>query len=144
MTSSPEIQDLLTSMTEKIAGATGLVALSDDGIALHWAAMERTQAEGLAAMASSLGKLAQTVAAQSGDVVRRQLIDMDNSYLLLTRAGKASYMALRTERNANLEVATGEVVLLAKRIGHVLDTQRRDDIARQQGRVAAARWGTPE
>ncbi|MEE4597600.1 roadblock/LC7 domain-containing protein [Streptomyces sp. DSM 41524] len=144
MTSSPEVQDLLTSMVENIAGATGLVALSDDGIALHWAMTTPTQAQNLAALASSLGSLAQRVAAQSGDVVRRQLIDMDNGYLLLTRAGGASYLALRTERNANLEVATGEAVLLAQRIGHVLDTQRREDIARQQGRAAVARRGASE
>ncbi|MGX9225919.1 hypothetical protein G3260_001025 [Streptomyces albus] len=125
-TKNTEIQQLLDTHVNKIAGVRGAVVLSDEGNHMYWSAVDEGTAERRAPLASALGNLANRYAAEeSGGAVRRVLIEMGDGFVSVSRVGSLAYLALSISPTADLSTVGYEAGLLTKRLAHVLDASLR-------------------
>ncbi|MEW1794722.1 roadblock/LC7 domain-containing protein [Streptomyces niveus] len=127
-TPSPEVQKMLDARIQKITGVRGAVVLTEDGLALYWSLYDATTAERRAAVSSSLGSLALSVATdEEAGHVRRTLIEMEDGYFIIARCGLLSFLAVSTRADADLSVVGYELAELTRQLGDVLDAGDRRD-----------------
>lgn len=124
---NPQLDQLLTGLVERVADASQAVVLSDDGLVLSKSTgFLRDDAERLAASASGLMSLSKGVSMDfRGGPVRQALVEMANSYLVLTSAGPGSLLVVLTGPNADVGVVAYQMNLLVKKIGEHLSAAPR-------------------
>ncbi|HET9382298.1 MAG TPA: roadblock/LC7 domain-containing protein [Streptomyces sp.] len=124
---NPQLDQLLTGLVERVADASQAVVLSDDGLVLSKSTgFLRDDADRLAATASGLMSLSKGVSMDfRGGPVRQALIEMANSYLILTSAGPGALLVVLTGPNADVGVVAYQMNLLVKKIGEHLSAAPR-------------------
>ena len=125
-----QLDQLLTGLVDRVAEVNHAVVLSDDGLVVSRStAFLRDDAERLAATASGLVSLSKGVSMDfRGGPVRQALIEMANSYLILSTAGPGAHLAVLTSQGADVGVVAYQMNMLVKKIGEHLSAAPRADI----------------
>jgi predicted regulator of Ras-like GTPase activity (Roadblock/LC7/MglB family) len=134
MTENP-VQQIASQHISQIAGVTGGVVLSVDGLCMYATDDYDTEAaEKLAALACAKGNLARATSAELGyGAVQQDLTEMKEGFLIIAAAGPNAYVALLTGPRIDLGVVAYEVALLTKRLANVLQAQERTPAPAAQG-----------
>jgi predicted regulator of Ras-like GTPase activity (Roadblock/LC7/MglB family) len=129
---------LLDDLIRRLPGAERVIILSADGLLIGRSRnLGRDDAEHLSAVASGLQSLSRGASRHfGGGVVRQTLVEMENSFLVVTAAGSGACLAVLAEADADLGLLAYELNLMVKRVGTYLSTQ-----PRQSGIVAEADAG---
>ncbi|MEO3751837.1 roadblock/LC7 domain-containing protein [Streptomyces sp. B6B3] len=128
-TQNPAVQKLLDEKIRDIAGVRGAVVFSEDGLVLYASGVQEDFAQRRAAVASSLGSIADHVAfEEQAGAVKRTLIDMEEGYVIVARCGQRSQIAVSASHTANLGTVGYELSLLATRLAPVLDAEQRQPV----------------
>lgn len=116
------LDQLLTGLVDRVSDASHAVVLSDDGLVLSRSTgFLRDDAERLAATASGLMNLSRGAGMDfRGGPVRQALVEMANSYLILTSAGPGALLVVLTGPGADVGVVAYQMNLLVKKIGEHL------------------------
>ncbi|MCX4457632.1 roadblock/LC7 domain-containing protein [Streptomyces sp. NBC_01728] len=126
-----QLDQLLTGLVERVADVNHAVVLSEDGLVVSKStAFVRDDAERLAATASGLMSLSKGVSMDfRGGPVRQALIEMRDSYLILTAAGLGAHLAVLTNQGADVGVVAYQMNMLVKKIGEHLRAAPRAGVA---------------
>ncbi|MDQ1289543.1 MAG: hypothetical protein QG622_3109 [Actinomycetota bacterium] len=118
---------LLDDLLRRLPSAQRAIVLSFDGLLIgKSASLTRDDAEHLSAVASGLQSLARGAGQHfAGGAVRQTLVEMENSFLVVTAAGAGACLAVLAEAEADLGLLAYEMNLLVKRVGTYLSTQPR-------------------
>jgi predicted regulator of Ras-like GTPase activity (Roadblock/LC7/MglB family) len=141
MTANPDpggLDWLLDDLVRRLPGAQRVIILSADGLLIGRSrTLGRDDAEHLSAVASGLQSLARGASRHfGGGAVRQTMVEMDNSFLVVTAAGTGACLAVLAEAEADLGLLAYEMNLMVKRVGAYLSAQ-----PRQAGIVAGADSG---
>ncbi|WP_234320035.1 roadblock/LC7 domain-containing protein [Streptomyces sp. SBT349] len=118
--------------------------VSVDGLLLYWTGLEHAGpvtkreevAEHRAAIVSGMATLADEAARQDrAGAALRTLIEGEDGWLVLGRAGANSYLALSANKGADVGALGYQLSLLAGQLGGQLDAARR---------LSASRYQAPE
>jgi predicted regulator of Ras-like GTPase activity (Roadblock/LC7/MglB family) len=118
---------LLDDLVRRVAEITKAVILSQDGMTLGASdALERDDAEYLAALAAGFQSLARGAGQHfGGGAVRQTVIEMESGFLLVTAAGSGTCLAVIAGPGADLGLVAYEMAVLVKRSGeHIRVTKR--------------------
>jgi len=118
---------LLSSFVERIAGVSRSIVTSTDGLVLAISAqIERDTADHLAAVTSGLASLTAGAAQllDTGDV-NQVIVDMDRGYLFVSSISDGSALAVLCEPDCDIGQIGYEMSLLVDRIGQVLTPELR-------------------
>jgi predicted regulator of Ras-like GTPase activity (Roadblock/LC7/MglB family) len=131
---------LLDDLLRRLPAAQRAIVLSSDGLLIGKSStLDRDDAEHLSAVASGLQSLARGASRHfTGGAVRQTLVEMENSFLVVTAAGSGACLAVLAEAEADLGLLAYEMNLLVKRVGNYLSTQPRNPEARFPGVDAGA------
>jgi len=129
---------LLDDLVRRLPGAERAIILSADGLLIGRSrSLERDDAEHLSAVASGLQSLARGAGRHfGGGAVRQTLVEMENSFLVVSAAGTGACLAVLAESDADLGLLAYEMNLMVKRVGAYLSTP-----PRQPGLIAEADAG---
>jgi len=129
---------LLDDLVRRLPGAERAIILSADGLLIGRSrSLGRDDAEHLSAVASGLQSLARGASRQfGGGTIRQTLVEMDNSFLVVTAAGAGACLAVLTDADTDLGLLAYEMNLMVKRVGTTLSSP-----PRQPGLVAEADAG---
>ena len=118
---------LLDDLVRRLAGAEKAVVLSGDGLPLgRSAALERDDAEHLAAMASAFSSLSRGVGTQFGKGgVLQTVVELDDGYLVVTEAGAGACLALLASTYADLGIVAYEMNVIVQQVGGALSASPR-------------------
>jgi predicted regulator of Ras-like GTPase activity (Roadblock/LC7/MglB family) len=110
---------LLDDLVQRVAHLTTAVILSQDGMTLGASqALERDDAEHLAALAAGFQSLARGAARHfGGGAARQTIIEMESGFLLVTAAGSGTCLAVITGPGADLGLVAYEMAILVRRSG---------------------------
>jgi predicted regulator of Ras-like GTPase activity (Roadblock/LC7/MglB family) len=113
---------LLDDLVRRLAGAEKAVVLSGDGLLLgRSVALDREDAEHLAAMASAFSSLSRGVGAQFGKGgVLQTVVELDDGYLVVTEAGAGACLALLASIHADLGMVAYEMNVIVQQVGGAL------------------------
>ncbi|MFJ9739001.1 roadblock/LC7 domain-containing protein [Streptomyces sp. NPDC101166] len=125
-----KLDQLLTGLVEKVADVNQAVVLSEDGLVVSKSlGFMREDAERLAATASGLMSLSKGVSMDfRGGPVRQALIEMANSYLILTSAGPGTHLVVLAGSHADVGVVAYQMNMLVKKIGEHLSAAPRTGV----------------
>ena len=125
-----QLDQLLTGLVDRVADVNQAVVLSEDGLVVSKSTgFLREDAERLAATASGLMSLSKGVSMDfRGGPVRQALIEMRDSYLILTAAGPGAHLAVLTNQGADVGVVAYQMNMLVKKIGEHLSAAPRAGI----------------
>ena len=121
---------LITSFTERIAGATSAVVVSTDGLVLAMSErIVRDTADQLAAVTSGLASLT-TGAARcfEAGTVTQVIVEMTGGFLFVTTVSDGSALAVMCEPDCDIGLIGYEMSLLVDRIGQVLTPALRAEL----------------
>lgn len=119
-----EFAPVLKEKVEQIPGAKGLVVLTEDGLAMCWTGVTDEEAQTLAAMGSMLGGLSERIVAETDTgPLRWTLVEGQDGYILLARAGDRCFLALHTGAVADLATIGYQLALLARQLGDHLNAR---------------------
>jgi predicted regulator of Ras-like GTPase activity (Roadblock/LC7/MglB family) len=122
---------LLDTLLESVPGAQRAVMLSNDGLlTARSARLDRDDAERMAAIASGLQSLARGTGQHlGGGAVRQTVVEMDESFLVVTSAGPGACLAVQTSSAVDLGQLAFELNLLVRRVGHQTAMAPRNHLA---------------
>lgn len=122
-----ELDWLLNDLVKRVVGADRAVVLSGDGLLIGRSGnLAKDDAERLSAVASGFQSLAKGTSRHfGGGQVRQTLVEMDNSYLVVTAAGQGACLALLAAEDADMSMVAYEMNVLVKRVGTYLSTTPR-------------------
>lgn len=124
---------LLDDVLRRVPSLSQAIVLSADGLLIgRSATVTRDQAEHLSALASALHSLARGAGHHvGGGTVRQTLVEMDNSYLIVTAAGSGACLAVLAQSDVDLGLLAYELNLLVRRMGaHLSAPSRAPDLSR--------------
>lgn len=137
---------LLDDLVRRVPAAERVIVLSADGLLIGRSrTLGRDDAEHLSAVASGLQSLARGAGQHfRGGAVRQVLIEMENSFLVVTAAGTGACLAVLAEASADLGLLAYELNLMVKRVGPYLSAQPRGAVVVGRGADADAGvgWGS--
>ena len=118
---------LLDDLVQRVAHLTKAVILTQDGMTLGASeALERDDAEHLAALAAGFQSLARGASRHfGGGAVRQTVIEMESGFLLVTSAGSGTCLAAITEPGADLGLVAYEMAVLVRRSGEHIKVNTR-------------------
>jgi predicted regulator of Ras-like GTPase activity (Roadblock/LC7/MglB family) len=118
---------LLDELVAKLAGAERAVLLSADGLLMgRSGTLSVPDAEHLSAVCSGFQSLAKGTGRHfGGGRVRQTVVEMDNSILVITAAGRGASLALLATAEADLGMIAYEMNLMVKRVGSSMMAQPR-------------------
>jgi uncharacterized protein len=121
---------LITSFTQRIAGATSAVVVSTDGLVLAMSErIVRDTADQLAAVTSGLASLTAGAArCFEAGVVNQVIVEMTGGFLFVTTVGDGSALAVMCEPDCDIGLIGYEMSLLVTRIGQVLTPALRAEL----------------
>lgn len=121
---------LITSFTQRIAGATSAVVVSTDGLVLAMSErIVRDTADQLAAVTSGLASLTAGAArCFEAGAVSQVIVEMTGGYLFVTTVSDGSALAVMCEPDCDIGLIGYEMSLLVDRIGQVLTPALRAEL----------------
>ncbi len=124
---SDRLNWLLDDLVRRLAGAEQAIVLSGDGLLLgRSAALDREDADHLAAMASAFSSLSRGVGAQFGKGgVLQTVVELEDGYLVVTEAGAGACLALLASVNADLGIVAYEMNVIVQQVGGALSASPR-------------------
>jgi predicted regulator of Ras-like GTPase activity (Roadblock/LC7/MglB family) len=127
LTKTIDLQWLLDDFVQRVAAADRVVVLSADGLLVgRSSSLSNEDAEHLSAIASAFQGLARGAARHfEGGRVRQTLVEMDNTFLVVTAAGRGACLAVLASDKADLGLIAYETNVLLKRVGTYLSTAPR-------------------
>lgn len=127
LTTTIDLRWLLDDFVERVAAADRVVVLSADGLLVgRSSSLSNEDAEHLSAIASAFQGLARGAARHfEGGRVRQTLVEMDNTFLVVTAAGRGACLAVLASDKADLGLIAYETNILLKRVGTYLSTAPR-------------------
>lgn len=127
LTKTIDLRWLLDDFVQRVAAADRVVVLSADGLLVgRSSSLSNEDAEHLSAIASAFQGLARGAARHfEGGVVRQTLVEMDNTFLVVTAAGRGACLAVLASDRADLGLIAYETNVLLKRVGTYLSTAPR-------------------
>jgi predicted regulator of Ras-like GTPase activity (Roadblock/LC7/MglB family) len=120
---------LLRDLAESVPGLLHIVVLSADGLCIARHSTERDTADRLAAAASGIKSLAQSVAREFPEedrALKTVLLELDPGYFLMMSAGDRSYLAVTSDGTINPGHIGRCMRDLVARIGEHLSSAPRD------------------
>jgi predicted regulator of Ras-like GTPase activity (Roadblock/LC7/MglB family) len=110
---------LLDDLVQRVAHLTRAVILTQDGMTLGASeALERDDAEHLAALAAGVQSLARGAGRHfGGGAARQTVIEMESGFLLVTAAGSGTCLAVIAAPDADLGLVAYEMAVLVRRSG---------------------------
>jgi predicted regulator of Ras-like GTPase activity (Roadblock/LC7/MglB family) len=122
-----ELNWLLDELVRRLAGAENAVVLSGDGLLLgRSSALDREDAEHLAAMASAFQSLSRGVGAQFGKgQVQQTVVELEAGFLVVTEAGAGACLALLASAHADLGMVAYELNVIVGQVGGTLSARPR-------------------
>ncbi|MFI9545610.1 roadblock/LC7 domain-containing protein [Streptomyces sp. NPDC052016] len=125
-----QLDQLLSGLVDRVADVNQAVVLSEDGLVVSKSlGFLREDAERLAATASGLMSLSKGVSMDfRGGPVRQALIEMANSYLILTSAGPGAHLVVLAGSKADVGVVAYQMNMLVKKIGEHLSAAPRTGV----------------
>ena len=127
---------LLDDMLQRVPTARQAIVLSTDGLLISRSTnVAQEDAEHLSALASGLQSLARGAGRHvDGGAVRQTLVEMENSFLVVTAGGSGTCLAVLADAAADLGQLVYEMNLLVRRVGSSLGTKPRSGASRGAGR----------
>lgn len=130
MTANPNIGELdwlLDELVQRLAGSERAVLLSADGLLIGRSRnLPVDDAEHLSAVCSGFQSLARGAGRQfGGGQVRQTVVEMDNSFLVVTAAGRGACLGLLAGSEADMGMVAYEMNLMVKRVGPALKSDPR-------------------
>jgi uncharacterized protein len=121
---------LLNSFIDRIAGATSAVVVTTDGLVLALSArIERDKADQLAAITSGLASLTAGAArCFEAEPVNQVIVEMGGGFLFVTSISESSALAVMCEPDCDIGLIGYEMSLLVSRIGQVLTPALRAEL----------------
>ena len=122
-----DLRWLLDDFVGRVAATDRVVVLSADGLLVgRSSSLSNEDAEHLSAIASAFQGLARGAARHfEGGGVRQTLVEMDNTFLVVTAAGRGACLAVLASDKADLGLIAYETNILLKRVGTYLSTAPR-------------------
>lgn len=122
-----ELNWLLDDLIRRLPGAEKAVVLSGDGLLLgRSAALDRENAEHLAAMSSAFGSLSRGVGTQFGKgAVLQAVVELEGGFLVVTEAGTGACLALLAAVYADLGMVAYEMNVIVQQVGSSLSASPR-------------------
>ena len=133
-TDTGELDWLLDELVRRLAGSERAVLLSADGLLIGRSGnLSVDDGEHLSAVCSGFQSLARGTARHfGGGEVRQTVVEMDESFLVVTAAGAGVCLALLADADADMGMVAYEMNLMVKRVGAALSPE-----PRSAGRPAA-------
>ncbi|MCI2419453.1 roadblock/LC7 domain-containing protein [Saccharopolyspora sp. K220] len=124
---SKEADWLLKDLVQRLAGVDRVVLLSSDGLLLgKTPSLPQGDAEHLSAVASGFQSLAKGAAAHfNGGEVYQTVVEMANSFLMVTAASEGTCLALLAAEDADLGMIAFEANRMISRVGDYLTSAPR-------------------
>jgi uncharacterized protein len=121
---------LLNSFIDRIAGATSAVVVTTDGLVLALSdRIARDTADQLAAITSGLTSLTAGAARCFGaEPVNQLIVEMAGGFLFVTSISDSSALAVMSEADCDIGLIGYEMSLLVSRIGQVLTPALRAEL----------------
>jgi len=121
---------LVNSFSDRIAGARSTVVVSSDGLALAVSdRIARDTADQLAAVTSGLASLAAGAARSfAAGVVNQVIVEMSGGFLFVTAVSDGSALAVMCDPDCDIGLIGYEMSLLVARIGQVLSPGLRTEM----------------
>jgi predicted regulator of Ras-like GTPase activity (Roadblock/LC7/MglB family) len=121
---------LLNSFIDRIAGATSAVVVTTDGLVLALSdRIERDKADQLAAITSGLASLTAGAArCFEAEPVNQVIVEMGGGFLFVTSISESSALAVMCEPDCDIGLIGYEMSLLVSRIGQVLTPTLRAEL----------------
>jgi predicted regulator of Ras-like GTPase activity (Roadblock/LC7/MglB family) len=121
---------LLDDLVRRLPQADRAIVLSADGLLIGRSSnISRNDADHLSAVASGVQSLSRSAGRHfSGGAVHQTVVEMENSFLVVTAAGNAAYLALLAGANADMGMVAYEMNLLVRQVGTYLSSSPRRDI----------------
>ncbi len=128
-TNTGELDWLLNELVERLAGSERVVLLSADGLMIGRSSnLSVTDAEHLSAVCSGFQSLARGAGRQfGGGQVRQTVVEMENTVLVVTAAGRGACLALLASATADMGMVAYEMNLMVKRVGPALKSEPRKE-----------------
>jgi predicted regulator of Ras-like GTPase activity (Roadblock/LC7/MglB family) len=130
-----ELDWLVSSFANRIAGVSSVVVLSTDGLVLAVSEhLERDLADTLAAVASGVVSLTAGAARHMrAGTVNQVIVEMDGGYLFVTTISEGSALAVMSGPDADIGLVGYEMSVLVARIGQVLTPALRAELSARPG-----------
>ena len=118
---------LLDDILHRVPSARQAIVLSADGLLISRSSnVPQDDAEHLSAVSSGLQSLARGAGRHvNGGAVRQTLVEMENSYLVVTSGSAGNCLAVLADADADLGQLVYEMNLLIRRVGRTLGTKPR-------------------
>jgi predicted regulator of Ras-like GTPase activity (Roadblock/LC7/MglB family) len=118
---------LLDELVKRLGSSERAVLLSADVLLIGRSAnLSVDDAEHLSAVSSGFQSLARGAGRQfGGGQVRQTVVEMENSFLVVTAAGQGSCLALLAGADADMGMVAYEMNLMVKRVGATLKSEPR-------------------
>jgi predicted regulator of Ras-like GTPase activity (Roadblock/LC7/MglB family) len=126
-TNAGELNWLLDELVDRLGGSERAVLLSADGLLIGRSRnLSVDDGEHLSAVCSGFQSLASGAGRQfGGGQVRRTVVEMENSFLVVTAAGRGACLALLAGAEADMGMVAYEMNLMVKRVGPALKSEPR-------------------
>jgi predicted regulator of Ras-like GTPase activity (Roadblock/LC7/MglB family) len=130
-----ELDWLVSSFANRIAGVSSVVVLSTDGLVLAVSEhLQRDLADTLAAVASGVVSLTAGAARHMrAGTVNQVIVEMDGGYLFVTTISEGSAIAVMSGPDADIGLVGYEMSALVARIGQVLTPALRAELSARPG-----------
>ncbi|MEV4259730.1 roadblock/LC7 domain-containing protein [Spirillospora sp. NPDC049652] len=131
-----ELNWLLDNLVQRVPQVQNAVVLSSDGLRMAASSgLAREDSEHMAAVAASFQSLARGAGETfGGGAVRQTIVEMENSFLIISAAGHGACLAVLADAGADLGVIAYEMAMLVTRVGQHLSADPRSAVsAGQQG-----------
>lgn len=121
---------LLDDLLHRIPQADRAVVLSADGLLISRSSnISHNDADQLSAVASGVQSLSRSAGRHfGGGAVRQTVVEMEHSFLVVTAAGNAAYLALLAGIDADMGMVAYEMNLLVRQVGTYLSSRPRRDV----------------
>lgn len=126
-TNTGELDWLLNELVQRLAGSERAVLLSADGLLIGRSGnLSVADGEHLSAVCSGFQSLARGTGRHfGGGEVRQTVVEMDNSFLVVTAAGRGACLALLADAEADMGMVAYEMNLMVKRVGAAMSSEPR-------------------
>ncbi|MFC4905962.1 roadblock/LC7 domain-containing protein [Actinomadura gamaensis] len=131
-----ELNWLLDNLVQRVPQVQNAVVLSSDGLRMASSSgLSREESEHMSAVAASFQSLARGAGETfGGGAVRQTIVEMENSFLIISAAGHGACLAVLADAGADLGVIAYEMAMLVTRVGQHLSADPRSAVsAGQQG-----------
>ncbi|RFU39339.1 roadblock/LC7 domain-containing protein [Actinomadura logoneensis] len=131
-----ELNWLLDNLVQRVPQVQNAVVLSSDGLRMASSSgLAREDSEHMSAVAASFQSLARGAGETfGGGAVRQTIVEMENSFLIISAAGHGACLAVLADAGADLGVIAYEMAMLVTRVGQHLSADPRSAVsAGQQG-----------